>query len=72
MNTQKTTIMIGGMTCSGCANNVHQALQGLEGVQKVNVNLEKETAFVRHEYSVTQDRFKHTVENAGYKFNGIE
>ena len=61
------TIGIKGMTCGGCVAAVQRALQGLEGVRKVEVSLERGDA--RVEYSpgqVNVDRLRAAVEDAGF------
>jgi copper chaperone CopZ len=42
----KQTFQISGMTCSGCASTVERVLSGIQGIQSVEVNLEKATAQV--------------------------
>lgn len=45
------TIKIKGMGCQNCVNAVTESLTELEGVSKVNVSLEKESAEVEFDES---------------------
>ena len=40
---------IHGMTCSGCRSHVEETLSKVDGVLKVNVNLEKSEAIIEME-----------------------
>ncbi len=72
MNTKNTTINISGMSCSGCANMIAENISQLEGVQKVNVNLNDNSATVKYNsQQVTLEDFKETVESTGYGFKGV-
>ncbi|RLC63655.1 MAG: heavy metal translocating P-type ATPase, partial [Chloroflexi bacterium] len=44
---QQVTLPVRGMTCASCVAHVEKALQGVEGVGDVNVNLATEKASVR-------------------------
>jgi len=46
--TKHTTLNVKGMTCSSCVFKVKNVLSSLEGVQKVDVSLEKGTAEVTY------------------------
>ena len=45
------TIKIKGMGCQNCVNAVTESLTELEGINKVNVSLEKESAEVEFDES---------------------
>lgn len=45
------TIKIKGMGCQNCVNAVTESLTELEGISKVNVSLEKESAKVEFDES---------------------
>ncbi|HYW34135.1 MAG TPA: heavy-metal-associated domain-containing protein [Balneolaceae bacterium] len=71
--TDQTTLSIGDMACSGCAETVQKALAGIKGVQKAEVDLDKESASVVYDAgAVSTEDFKQAVEDAGYEFNGIK
>lgn len=62
-----TTIAVKGMTCAGCVNSVSKALNSVEGVQKVDVSLEKNAATVTFDDSKVQvENLKTAIEDAGY------
>ena len=59
---------IEGMTCSACQAHVQKAVEKLDGLSYVNVNLLKNTMDVKYDESITsEDVIKKAVENAGYK-----
>ena len=43
----RTDLAVEGMTCSGCARHVTEALQGVSGVASATVELEAKRASVR-------------------------
>jgi periplasmic mercuric ion binding protein len=50
---ETATFNIKGMTCAmGCAKTIENKLAGLEGVQKVTVDFEKETATIQYDAQV--------------------
>ncbi len=59
-----------GMTCSGCAKTVENALAQVPGVAKVKVNYIKKEAVVEGEANVS-DLFR-AVEAAGYRLTPKE
>lgn len=70
---KKVTLNISGMGCSGCANSVESALNSLEGVDSVSVNLEAELAEVSFDNSHVQPAdFEKAIEDAGYKMTGVK
>jgi Cu+-exporting ATPase len=57
-----------GMTCATCVQNIETALNGLDGVVSVTVNLASEKAYVRYNPEVvTVSRLKKAISDAGYK-----
>src|ERR1043165_7018796 len=48
----KHTYQISGMTCSGCASTVQKALQKVDGVTGVNIDLQKSEAEVEMQHHV--------------------
>ena len=46
-NKMKKTISIEGMSCNHCVAHVKEALEGLEGVTSVKVNLDKKCASIK-------------------------
>eukprot|EP01135_Chromosphaera_perkinsii_P010002 Nk52_evm37s1992 gene=Nk52_evmTU37s1992 len=51
------------MTCSGCSNAVNRVLGKLDGIDKVDIDLEKKT--VRIEGSVPKDRLEEQLKKTG-------
>ncbi len=67
------TLHISGMSCSGCANTVESALQSLEGVDSVNVELDKETAEISFDDSRVQlSDFEKAIDDSGYTLKGVK
>ena len=59
---------IEGMTCSACQAHVQKAVEKLDGLSYVNVNLLKNTMDVKYDDKITNDEIiKMAVANAGYK-----
>lgn len=63
-------IIIKGMSCSHCVNNVREALSELKDSQKVEVNLEQKYAIV--ETSSNDEEIKEKIEDQGYDVISIE
>lgn len=61
---------IKGMACSHCKNNVEKTLMRLEGVESVEVILDKSIAVVAG--NVDDSAVKNAVELAGYEYLGVE
>ncbi len=68
----KKTISIEGMSCGHCSGRVTKALQELDGVTDVVVNLEAKNATLEASEAVTDALLKETVEDAGYDVMGIQ
>ena len=66
----KKKILIEGMSCNNCVGHVRTALEGLEGVTSVEVNLEGKYALVETE--VDNAILKEVIEDEGYDVVGIE
>jgi len=73
MNTQTTTLSINGMSCSGCASSVQQALDNIKGVKEVAVDLENNSATVTYNQdTVSENDFDQAIQGAGYEFQGMD
>ncbi len=67
-NVNTVTIPVGGMTCAACSQRVEKAIDKLDGVTKVSVNLATEKATVEYDPNVIRlSAIKQCIENAGYK-----
>ncbi len=68
----KQEVKINGMHCAGCTNAVEKALEKVEGVKNVNVQLTTESAFIETDLSeFPLDPVKKAIENAGYEIEEI-
>ena len=64
----QVTIPIGGMTCAACSQRVEKAIDKLEGVIKVSVNLATEKATVEYDPKIIRlSAIKQCIEKTGYK-----
>lgn len=68
--TMSKTVKIEGMMCMHCVKAVEKALNGVEGVTGVSVNLEEKQAVV--EGSASEDALKEAVAEAGYEVREIK
>ncbi len=64
------SLLLDGLTCAACVLKVERALQGVEGVESVSVNLAEQTAFVTGD--VDAQRLVQQVIQAGYGAEIIE
>jgi Cu+-exporting ATPase len=65
--TETIRFSIAGMTCGSCVNRIARAVQKLDGVTRVRVDLRRETATVRPERALVSNAALATaVEAAGY------
>ena len=65
------TLNIEGMMCKMCVAHVKKALEKMEGVTAVEVNLEANNAVVTLAHEISEETFKAVIEDAGYEFKGI-
>ena len=64
---EKTVIKVGGMTCQGCVRSVTRVLEGVPGVAKVEVSLEKGEAALQYDPDrAGVPQFRQAVEEAGF------
>ena len=70
-NGMKKILKIEGMMCQHCVAHVTKALQGVEGVQSVAVDLKKKTATVEISEGVGLDDLSKAVVEAGYEVKKI-
>jgi Copper chaperone len=66
----KKKILIEGMSCQHCVGHVKEALEGLDKVTSVEVNLENKWAIV--ETANSDDELKEAIEEEGYDVIKIE
>lgn len=68
----KKTIYIDGMSCGHCTARVKAALEQLNGVSSVEVELEAKRAVVETDGSVADNAIRDAVDEAGYDVATIE
>jgi copper chaperone len=66
----KKKISIEGMSCGHCVAHVKEALEGIDGVSLIEVNLEGKYATV--ETDVNNEILKEAIEEEGYDVVNIE
>jgi copper chaperone len=52
MNSKETVLAVSGMSCGSCVRHVHEALDGLNGITKVDVRLREGKVVVLHDPEV--------------------
>ena len=62
----KTTFSIEGMTCASCSNAISTALRPLEGIQKINIDILRNSAVIVHSSSLSVEKIAEAVEDVGY------
>ncbi len=70
-NKMEKKIVVEGMMCQRCVAHVTKALQGVDGVSAVEVNLKKKIAAVTLEKEIANDVFVTAITEAGYEVKKI-
>ena len=70
-NNMKKILKIEGMMCQHCVAHVTKALQGIDGVDSVEVNLKKGTATVMFSQVVSDETLISIITEAGYEVKKI-
>lgn len=68
----KKKIIVEGMSCGHCVNHVKTALEDLNGVTNVSVDLASKTAVVEADSDIQDADIKFAIEDAGYEVVSIE
>ena len=63
---ERKTLSVTGMSCNGCEQNVENALQGLDGVSRVEADHETDTVDIVVDDSVSDNDLTAAIEGAGY------
>jgi len=65
---KKIDIIATGLTCSMCSNAIYKQLQSIDGVNKVEIDLNKNlfTVILKDEHNLSPKDFKDKVEKAGF------
>lgn len=72
VDTMKKVLDIEGMMCQHCVAHVTKALQGVAGVEAVEVSLENKNATVTLAADVSDDVLAKAVVDAGYEVKGVK
>jgi copper chaperone len=65
---ETTVVKVNGMTCMGCVASVKKVLTAIDGVQQVDVSLEKAQATIVYDAAHAQPaRFRTAIEAAGFE-----
>ena len=67
----KKTMKIEGMMCQHCVAHVKKALETVEGVSDVQVDLKKKTATLVLEKEITNQTLIDVIDQAGYSVKKI-
>ena len=70
-NSMKKTLKIEGMMCQHCVAHVTKALQSVDGVTAVDVNLKKKTAVVELAQEISDESLTAAILDAGYEVKKI-
>lgn len=66
------TISIEGMQCNHCKMSVEKALNSIEGITSVEVNLENKNAVIEFNKEIENDKIKSVIEEAGFEVIDIK
>ena len=65
---QTIELKVEGMDCQGCVQSVTRTLNGVPGVEKVDVSLEQARARITYDPAKSgPEQLKRAIERAGYK-----
>ncbi len=70
-HSMQKTLTVEGMMCEHCVAHVKQALEGIEGVEEANVDLDAGTAVVTLSSEVSNQALTNAVVDAGYEVKAI-
>jgi copper chaperone len=66
--TKTVTIKVQGMHCGGCSSSVTKALKATQGVEDVQVSLEKGEAVIKYDdQQVTVAKLRQVINDTGFK-----
>lgn len=72
VDTMKKVLDVEGMMCQHCVAHVTKALQGVAGVEAVEVSLENKNAVITLAANVADDVLTKAVVDAGYEVTGVK
>ena len=66
--TKKSTIRVDGMKCAKCSGSVEKALKATQGVEKVEISLEKKEVVVEYnDEQVNEAKLREVINATGFK-----
>ena len=66
--TKKSTIRVDGMKCAKCSGSVEKALKATQGVEKVEVSLERKEVVVEYnDEQVSEAKLREVINATGFK-----
>ena len=66
--TKKSTIRVDGMKCAKCSGSVEKALKATQGVEKVEISLEKKEVVVEYnDEQVNETKLREVINATGFK-----
>ena len=66
------TISIDGMHCNHCKMTVEKALNSIDGVTAVEVDLEKKEAIIKSNQDIDDSKIKEVIEEEGFEVKEIK
>ncbi|MPM61032.1 hypothetical protein SDC9_107886 [bioreactor metagenome] len=71
-NKMTKKILIEGMNCGNCVRHAEEAVNEINGVKSVKVDLAGKNAIVDLAHDVDDEKFKAAIDEAGYEVVGVE
>ena len=68
----KMIVKVNQMSCNHCKNRVEEILKNISGIENAEVNLDEKLAEVDYFGAIDENEIKEKINDAGYKFVGIE
>lgn len=69
---KKMIVNVDGMSCNNCAKHVKNALEELDGVNEVIVNLDNKNAEISYQGDIDEKLIRDAINEAGYEYNGLQ
>ena len=67
----KSIIKVEGMSCNHCADKVTKALESLDDIKKVKVNLKNNIVTILSDKELNLKVVEDTINSLGYKYEGV-
>lgn len=68
----KKIIIIEGMQCNHCKMSVEKALNSVDGVTSVEVNLEEKKAIIETNANIDENKIREVIEEEGFSVQEIK